>query len=153
MIYQVNLDSSNKYAGTNNAQLTYAVDWSFLPENKKFKVTFSFLHKKRSVSGGFSSNFTNYIECNFGSAFENYSGSSVVEKRQNYFLGIILPKKVFLNNATENILCALPPHNKPVYIHSRPSNNFVTITIRQNTFALSSVISDYSMALFFEEID
>jgi len=87
MIYNLFLNSttdnplSNYYSAAsaaNRGQRIYAVDWSFLPENRKFEVYFRFA----SASGAFTANDLCFITTNLGPTHSTVSGSSIVERKK-----------------------------------------------------------------------
>jgi hypothetical protein len=156
MIYRLDLNSSVYFSSTTKprtaSRITYAVDWSFLPENQPFKMTFSLVSKKRYSTSSFSGVITNFVEANFGSPFtQNVSGGNLIRRNNNYVLGFWHIKKP-TTAATDNYINISPEDNPPVYLPSRPSSNFITITQLTNTKALSGFTNtDYLMTLFFEE--
>lgn len=155
MIYRLDFNSLQFFnrPTTSNNLITYAVDWSFLPENKKYKMTFSFISYKRPLTGFVGSVASNRIEVNFGTLFnQNVTGSNEITRKNNFVLGTWNIKQL-TSTAHNNFLCILPHHNPPVFLHNRPSNNFITVTNLSNSNALTSFLNtDYLMSLYFEEI-
>ena len=87
MIYNLFLNSTSSHALTtsaaNRGQRIYALDWSFLPQYKRYKITFRFVSKKGSYTGD-----DNYIvTANFGPLFSSFTGGKNVEQKSNLNLG------------------------------------------------------------------
>jgi hypothetical protein len=157
MIYNLFLNSTtdnpltNYYSAAsaaNRGQRVYAVDWSFLPENKKYEVSFRFATR----SGTFTANNLCYITANFGLTSTSVSGSSGINIRNNNILGIV--KSRLASSAVNDAqLSALPGDNEPVLLLDRPKNNFVEIRILDNTLAQLNLTVDYILILSFKEYE
>lgn len=156
MIYNLFLNSvtnnplTNYYSAvsaTNMGQRIYAVDWSFLPENKKFKVSVRF----NSLAGSFNANDLYFLTANFGPMANSVSGGSATTRQHNSILGIL---KVRQGTTATNDLCltAFPDNNQPVFLNGRPNNNFLEIRIMSNLTTQYNLTVNYQMILSFEEV-
>lgn len=156
MIYTLNLNSTQYFSSTTkpttSSRITYAVDWSFLPENQPFIMTFSIISKNRSTSY-FAGNILNSVEANLGSPFiQNVTGGNLIRRNNNFVLGFWKIKQP-TTTASDNYIEILPQDNPPIYLPCRPSSNFITISQVTNAKGLSGFTNtDYLMTLFFEEI-
>ena len=153
MIYKVNLDSSDFYSSLtepNHSHRIYAIDWSFLPEHKRFKMTFSMVSKKRTLNGFNAGANIIRVRCNLGGMFQqNKNGSN---NGNNDFIGCIVIKRAS-DDTNDNRIKTLPHHNPPTFLPSRPTGNFITVEIVNNNETLNLGLSgSYCMTLFFEEI-
>lgn len=151
MIYNLFL-SSNVYFSANTStdmgQRVYAIDWSFLPEDKQYKVKMRF----NSLKYGFSGNDVYSVNASFGPNATTFQGSNKVERKNNNSLGIIRPQMSTVAS-TEMQLIALPDDNPPIYLQYRPNNNLLEIiirTIQGNQYGLNA---EYFLILSFEEVD
>lgn len=156
MIYNLFLNSTtdtpltNYYSAvsaTNRGQRIYAVDWSFLPENKKYEVSFRFATK----SSAFTANNLCYLTANFGLTSTSVIAGSGVNIRNSNILGVLKPRPAS-STANDAQLSALPNDNEPVLILDRPRDNFVEIKIIDNTFSQLNLSVDYILILSFKEV-
>lgn len=148
----INFDGTS---ATNPNDLTYNINWSFLPDRKKFKVTYSFS----------SQNITNltprdvtvlmaYFDNNSSYVPQSYSVSS-----GKFHLGLIMPSSSTVNGATANILSSSLYDHPPIMLHNRPFNSNLRIELQTlqeatATYAFEvATTSRYVLILHFEEVD
>lgn len=162
MIYNLFLNSSTDVPLTNyfsaettlnRGQRIYAVDWSFLPENKKYKVTFRF----NTLGGSFTSNNLLFITTNFGPLSSSVSAGSITSRQNNSILGVLKVRQG-TTATTDLCLVSFPKENEPVFLYNRPTNNFLEIrlisvipTVPPTPF--HNLATDYVMILSFEECE
>lgn len=153
MIYNLFLNSTattpltnyfSAVSATNRGQRVYAVDWSFLPENKKFKVNFKFVSRQLALTA----NSVYYISSNFTQPTSATAGS-VVARRPNTILGTVKPRRV--SSDTDCQLTANPDDNEPVYLLDRPRDNFLEIRVLDTTASQYNLAVDYLMVISFED--
>jgi hypothetical protein len=156
MIYSLILNSTTNTpltnyfsanASGNRGQRVYAVDWTFLPENKKFKVTFKFASKK--ITALTADNIA-YITANFSQP-NHIMGSNLVRRNPTPCLGILKPN--YVSAATDMQYSSNPTENQPTFLFERPSNNFLEITVLDLANTQVNITVDYLMVLYFEEIN
>jgi hypothetical protein len=154
-IYNIQLNSNNKARGTFNNSLTYNFDWSVLPDNTAFKVSFAFIAAKNVLQGNTIAN----VECDIGQTNCYTTSSTSFGAQQNKILGQLYPYNVVANNSTYSYLYADRNNNPPIYIPIRPNNTSITVNIRDQTGTLylddgniRAPVADYILTLIFEEI-
>lgn len=154
MIYNLYLNSltnnplTNYYSAnsTNNrGQRIYAVDWSFLPEDKEFQVSFKFISRGLTLT---ANNIYNIV-ANFNQP-NCISAGSDIRRNTNSILGVIKPRQI--TGDTDVQLIANPKDNEPVSLLKRPNDNFLEIKIVDNDGVQFNLGQDYLMILSFEEI-
>lgn len=158
-VYNLFLTSQNVIQ-TNSAtrDLVYAVDWTFLPDNKAFNVTCRFgssdLNVTSSCMGAIVWDILNS---------NSYTGSATTSKQSN---GVLAYLKVRGTSSatTNNQLYVSPKNMCPVYIPVRPNANLLNIRL-VNADALNVLLtttptsgsaaspSSYILMLNFEECD
>jgi len=152
MIYTVILSSainSSVAVAGSRGNISYAIDWSFLPQGKKYKVSFSF--QSATASLPIASNPTLIqLHVDFTASPLVYEGGSTIQQRNSNCLGFIFPG---LGSGTTNIANykASASDNDPIVINDRPSNNIFTVRLLNlgNIYALAQ---DYFLKLTFTEI-
>lgn len=154
MIYNLFLNSTTNtpltnyvsaVSAANRGQRLYAVDWTFLPQNKKFKVSFKFVSRQLVLTA----NSIYYVSANFTQPTSVTAGS-VVTRKPNTILGTLKPRRV--SSDTDCQLTSNPDDNEPVYLLDRPANNFLEITILDTSTALQyNLAADYLMVLTFDD--
>jgi hypothetical protein len=150
--YTVLLNSSSFYNRpfiNNNGIITYAIDWNSILEPKPYKVSFSF-----ASLGSNAITSANLIQvfANFSGSATTFQATDQVNSQYSDFLGVVKPQMVSANNDLR--LVADANDNVGIYLASRPTNNFLTITLRSvngATYALANANS-YLLTLRFEEI-
>jgi hypothetical protein len=157
MIYNLFLNSRETDPLTNyhsavsandRGQRVYAVDWSFLNDDKKYEVYTRF----SSRSGDFTANNLCFLTANIGLRSTTASGSSLVTKNGNNVLGVL---KVRMASTVLNDfqLSSLASDNQPLSILGRPRDNFLEIRILDNTGAQFNLTTDYILILSFKEVN
>lgn len=151
MIYNLFLNSTVYHplttSATNRGQRIYGLDWSFLPQYKRYKITFRFVTKKASYTGD-----DNYVvTANFGPLFSSFTGGKNVERKNNLNLGFLSPRQGTTAN-TDLQLYALPSDNPPVSMNDRPSNNYIEILlVGMDGITQYNLTVDYLMIISFTE--
>lgn len=148
MIYTVVLNSTNYYSmesAGNRSKISYAVDWSFLPQDKKFKVTTSFCSGKDVLSGSGVLSLFVY----FTASQQVFNADYQIAKYSSNFLSIIRPNML---STTDVIYSAVPSDNSPIYLCGRPSDNIFLVEIKTYGFVPYILGVDYIMTLTFEEV-
>ena len=156
--YNLFLRSNNYYSTTNTANTlnrTYAVDCTFLPKDKHFKVSFNFC-SNRFQSATNANNRQYLVLTNLG-GYNSFTGGNNVEKNVNNILGGLKIKRGSWRTAdgiqTDMHYRANDTSNSPIYLNDRPSSNFLTIDIISILGSTdASVSSQYYIELCFEEI-
>lgn len=156
-VYNLFLTSQNVYQTIDTTRdLVYAVDWSFLPENKSFNVTCRFgssdLNITASCMGAITWDASNSY---------SYTGSGQTSKQSNGVLAYLKVRgtSTVTNN---NQLYVSPKNMSPVYIPSRPNGNLFRIRLvnaddlnvlltSTPTSGSSASPSSYILLLSFEE--
>ena len=160
MNYKLTLNSStyfSKLNATNNLSITYAIDWTFLPKDKSFLVSFRFITNRYSIFAT-ANNRQFLVNANLGQ-YNNYTGNAILNKMQNNVIGGLkmyqASPRTATGNHTDMAYKANIKNNKPIYINKRPTDNFLTISISSiidGDTNLSSFTLPYQMDLFFQEI-
>ncbi len=149
MIYTVvfnSLQHQSMPTANNRGTVLYGIDWSFLPQGKKYKVTFSFNCKK----GTYTADNALQIYIDFTGSPNVYQANGIIQQSRSNFLGLLFPDMV---SATTDVHFIATPHdNPPIMITDRPSNNVVTIRILDNTGASFNLAVDYILVVNFEEV-
>ena len=158
-VYNLFLTSNNVFK-TNSAtrDLVYAVDWSFLPDNKSFNVTCRFGSSDINVTSSCMGAITwDVLNSN------SYTGSSQTSKQSNGVLAYIKVRGTS-TSTTNNQLYVSPKNMTPVYIPARPNGNLLNIRL-VNADALNVLLTTfpgsvnaaspavYILILNFEECD
>lgn len=153
MIYNLFLNSTTdapltNYASAidplNTGQRIYAINWDFLPENKKYKVTFRFISKSASLTA----NDLIFLTANFGTSLNSFSGGNRVEKNPNILLGIVKPRQI--SSSTDCQFSSLTKDNSFIMIN-RPTNNFLEIKLMSSLSVQYPLAVNYILVLSFEE--
>jgi len=145
---------------TNSAtrDLVYAVDWSFLPENKAFNVTCRFGSSDINVT----SSCMGAIMWDVLNSY-SYTGSAQTSKQSNGVLAYLKVRGTSTNTAN-NQLYVSPKNMNAVYIPTRPNGNLLNIRLVNsndlNTLLTTTLQSqapaspaNYILMLSFEECD
>ena len=158
MIYNLFLNSytdaplTNYYSATTAsayAQRVFGVDWSFLPQDKKFKVSFKFSSRAASLTNSDQV----YVTANFLPNSTTLAGGSVIQQNNTSILGMLKVRTANTNVTTDLQYFANPNDNKPVFLYGRPANNFLEINIKTYT-GLNATLTNiiWYMNISFEEI-
>lgn len=149
--YTVLLNSSSFYdrPANNNGIITYAIDWTAILEPKPYKVSFSFVSLG---SNAITSANVIQVYANFSASSTTFQATNQVNSQYSDFLGVVKPEMVSANDDLR--LVADATDNVGVYLGSRPSNNFLTVTLRSvngATYALADA-TEYLLTLRFDEL-
>jgi hypothetical protein len=158
-VYNLFLTSQNVFQ-TNSAtrDLVYAVDWSFLPDNKSFLVSCRFGSSDLNITASCMGAITWDVLNSY-----SYTGSGQTSKQSNNLLAFIKVRGTS-TNTTNNQLYVSPKNMTPVYIPARPNANLLRIRL-VNANALNDLLTTfpgsstpaspavYILILNFEECD
>lgn len=158
-VYNLFLTSQNVFQTKDAVRdLVYAVDWTFLPDNKAFNVSVRFSSSDIQVTGNcFGAITWNVMNSN------SYTGSSTTSKQSNGVLAYLKVRTTSSSN-TNNQLYVSPKSHTPVYIPVRPNGNLLNIRLVNvndlNTLLTTTLTSGvsanpayYLLVLSFEECD
>ena len=156
--YNLFLRSNNYYSTTNTANTlnrTYAVDWTFLPKDKHFKITFNFCSNR--FQSALNANDRQYLVLTNLGGYNSFTGDNNVDKNVNNILGGLKLKQASKRTSgglqTDMHYRANAKSNPAIYLNDRPSSNFLTIDIISILGSTdASVSSQYYIELCFEEI-
>jgi hypothetical protein len=161
MNYKLSLNSStyfSKLNATNNTNITYAIDYTFLPKDKAFLVSFRFISSRYNFNATPANNRQFLVNANLGQS-NNYTGNAILDKMQNNILGGLKLYKASTRNTagtpTDTSFKANIKNNRPIYLNTRPTDNFLTISISSiidSDATLTDFTQAYLMDLFFQEI-
>jgi hypothetical protein len=158
-VYNLFLTSQNVFQ-TNSAtrDLVYAVDWSFLPDNKAFNVSCRFSSSDINITN----NCMGAIVWDILNS-NSYTGSGQTSKQSNGVLAYLKIRGT--SQATSNNQLYVSPKNMtPVYLPIRPNGNLLNIRLVNvndlNTLLTTTLISgvaanpaNYILIISFEECD
>lgn len=158
MIYTVVLNSKNN-SGTSTIQTNrgtryYNIDWSFLPQGKKYKVSFTF-KSTRIQTTALTADTLIQLNVNFTGSPNTYVAVPTGGRNVSNLLGVIYVENVSDN--TDQRYQALLTDNLPIFLNDRPSNNQFLVQmygvggveyVTPNTAGL-----EYILTLLFEEMD
>ena len=156
--YNLFLKSDNYFSTTNNANTlnrTYAIDWTFLPKDKHYKVSFNFASNR--FTSATSLNDRQYLVLTNLGGYNSFTGDNNVDKNVNNILGGLKVKIASRRTSggfnTDMHYRANAKSNPAIYLNDRPSSNFLTIDITSILGSTdASVSSQYYIELCFEEI-
>lgn len=143
--YNVVLSTSSYYStsGDNN-NITYAFDWSVLPD-QPYNVHFSYLGGVNNLTGVNIANL--YID--FGANSNTFQAGNNINALNTQFIGVLKPYVL----GGSSFLLAEDGTNPPIYISGRPTNNIFTVEVRDNTGALyvptTGTLAEYRLNLKF----
>ncbi len=149
MSYTVILNSTEYYgsAPANIGSIQYAVDWSFMPKGKQYKVSFNFI----VGTGSLSLNMF-LIYADFTGSPLVYEGGSTIQKDVSNCLGIAYTGLGSTTTTISNYR-VLAHENDPIVINDRPSNNVFTVRLVNVLGNLTSISRAYQLILTFTEIE
>jgi len=158
-VYNLFLTSEQVFQ-TNSAtrDLVYAVDWSFLPDNKPFNITCRFSSSDLNITASCMGAITWDVLNSY-----SYTGSAQTSKQSNGVLGYLKVRGTSTNTAN-NQLYVSPKNMNAVYIPTRPNGNLLNIRLVNsndlNTLLTTTLQSqapaspaNYILMLSFEECD
>lgn len=121
-IYNISLNTNQLNSGTNN-NAVYNIDWlDLLPDNKKFKLTFSFI---ATQNWGINNKFPLLISNLFGNTYKN----AINGYQNSYLLGTL--RRELAYGSYINYYSSIND-NPPIYLETRPRDNNLNIKIIDN---------------------
>lgn len=161
MNHKLSLNSStyfSKLNATNTLNITYAIDWTFLPKDKSFLVSFHFTSNRTNFNTTPANDRQFLVNANLGQS-NNYTGNAILDKMQNNIIGGLklyrASSRTAVGSHTDTAYKANIKNNRPIYLNTRPTDNFLTISISSiidGDANLSAFNLPYQMELFFQEI-
>ena len=161
MNYKLTINSStyfSKLNATNNLNITYAIDWTFLPKDKSFLVSFHFISNRTNFNLTSANNRQFLVSANLGQS-DNYTGNATLGKNQNNIIGGLklykASSRAAAGSPTDTAFKANIKNNRPIYLNTRPTDNFLTISISSiidSDATLTDFTLAYLMDLYFQEI-
>lgn len=177
MIYTVNILSTNRLPQSASiGDAFYNINWSFLPNDCDYKMTFKFLSEQEAIVNGTSLNEIYILSSpDLGSRNCYYAGKTTTTQSSNDF-GVIYP--YFMqhsvaqtgtisqntaptpNTTTQTVgfnsyygFKANASDNLPIYFRGRPSDNQLNIQIYNiDRTAIHALTADYVLMLNFEKV-
>ena len=154
MSYNLYISSTIYHPSTisaaNVSQRVYAVDWSFLPNNKKFKVSFDYATGRGQVNP----DQTGYIVMNLNNS-SNVTNSEIVEFKSTNIIGLFMPVTRSTRNAagipSDIAMIANPDDNPPFILSSNSLNSLLEVLLYNldgTQFTMAN--QKYQMTLHFE---
>lgn len=151
MIYNLILNSLDAQHSTATASnYIWAIDWSFLPEGKQFKVTTTFQCKAGASVRTYNDN--KHLIMNFPNT-TNYSGRTTIEKQNTRAVSTISLTNGRYSVGTDAILFKRPCDTPPFYLMDRPNDNFISCQLLNTTGGTYGQPGTMFIILSFEEID
>lgn len=149
MSFSIVLNSTNNYSNTNNHEVIYSYDFTNMEEGK-YEVAFSYRGKQNHLD----STDLCLVNADFGVKPTCYIAGANTTNTSSRILGTLANQ---YNTSTDGYMYANLNDNQPVYINSKPSNSFITITLTTTTGALFTTHggqnpADYVIILSFKKI-
>ena len=155
MSYNLYINSTVYHPSTisaaNVSQRVYGVDWTFLPNNTKFKVTFKFATGR----GNLTPDNTGYIVMNLNNS-SNVTSSSLVEYKSTNMIGFFMPVIGSTRSAagipSDISMISNPDDNPPFILSSNSLNSLVEVILYNlnGTQFVMPLNKNYQMTLYFE---
>lgn len=150
------LNSNNKYSGTNTQEMKYFIDFgAILKPNQAYKMHWTYVGMPNTFTA-----LTKLAQVQVDFTMNNYlNASSTNGAPTTYCIGTL---RSFYLNGTTNYLFADDNNNPPIYLPTRPANNFITVRIYNNDATPGSWLDNattpappgaYIMNLCFTEIE
>ena len=146
--YNLTFDSTDFYGGANNNKRTYFVNWSFLPNDKSYKVTFSYMSVASTNVDGLTAVMS--LLLNLGATDSFFADNTGINSTQ--FMGNLKVASV----GTNNYFFADKTTNQEIYLNSRPTQNVLEVQLHQGlsgTNFANPVPTNYVLTLCFEECE
>ena len=151
-IYTISIGSGTRIAGTAVNNATYNIDWSILPANKSFRVSFSFVSSTVNITSYTS---IALLQVDLGGT-DTYRISSIGSTFtiNSPTVGILTPHVL----STTTFLRGEAQANNKIFIKSRPVNNIFTVNIFTPIGAywtdnVAVIPTSYVLILSMEEVD
>lgn len=154
MIYTVILNSTNYSSiatAGNRGNISYAVDWSFLPQGKKYKVSFSFQSATAALAIASNPSFI-YLYADFTGSPLTYEGGSLIQQKTSNCLGLLFPG-IGSSSTTIASYKASASENDSIVIADRPNNNTFSVRLLLANGNVYALAQDYALKLSFTELD
>ena len=151
MIYTVVLNSTSKVVGSTTTNALFNFDWSYLPDNEKYKMSYTF------CSDAIAMTTLATIPCLYVQLSQSniYTNSITTGATTTNMIGVLSP----FNIGAVSFLYADTQINSPIYLNHKPVNNVIKVDILTNAsppvnWADSSAVAvqNYILTLTFETI-
>jgi hypothetical protein len=156
MIYTITIPSTNKLSGDPAAPIgnaTYQIDWSFLPNDCDFKMSFTFISKQEAAAGASVMNQVYLITSPDLASRLVYSAGKTTTTQSSPDLGYVYPNFAVVGASTYYGFIARATDNNPIYIRGRPTSNQFTVQIYSTDKSfIHNMAADYVLTLTFEKI-
>lgn len=151
MIYTVILNSNSKVAGSTTTNAVYNYDWSYLPNDKKYTLRWTFV-SNTTTQNAFPTIPTLSIELGQTTVFATASSTT---STTSSIVGVMIPYTI----GASSFLFADTELNSPIYLHHKPTNNSFNVNILNNSNpptnwvdSATVAITDYVLTLSFTEV-
>jgi hypothetical protein len=150
--YTLSFDSNYFTGGIDNSARTYNVDWTFLPLNKRFKVTFSYMSAAAATVSGLNNVMA--LLLNLGQT-SNFYCTGTPGLQMSQYVGTL---RITIGlSAAYAYYFADVTSNPPIYLEQRPAQNVLTVQLCDGlsltTPFTTPVPEDYVLTLAFEEVE
>lgn len=148
--FTITIPSSNfhvKNTAGSNSDLTFNIDWGFLPNHENYELSFSFITKTSATLTG--SAIISLLD--LGSVVNTY-GVKPSTTRATLSNGIVGYAESLITGATYYLKAELQT-NPPVYLYGTPCNNLFRVVLKQIDNATNYVLADtidYLLVLHFK---
>ena len=151
-IYTISIGSGARVASSSVSDAMYNVDWSILPQNKSFKVGFTFLSTTVNITS-----FTSIpiLQVFLGDA-DTYRISTVGTTYAIFSntIGLLAPNTL----STTTFLRGDANANNKIFLRTRPNNNVLNVLLFTPTGGtwvdnVGAPVPSYVLVLTFETID
>lgn len=153
--YNLILNSANSTNKTTNNDVIYYVDWGFLPNNTKLKVSFNF--HSQDITDLLGDSITQLIAYLDGSPTTYTTVNNLMTYSQSLSLGVLHPQQVAATGAAKNILQTDWFDNPNVFLQSKPTNNQLRIQLQTLAGATTAFTfaagAQYILIIQFEEVE
>lgn len=151
--YNLILNSGNSTQKTTNNDVSYLVDWGFLPQGKKFKVNFNF--HSQHITDLTGSSVTQLMVYFDGTPTTYRTYNNVNGYSTSLCLGVLHPMQVSGTGGAKNMLQTDFLDNPSVYLQSKPNNNTLRVELQTLANATATYTFDagaeYILIIHFEE--
>ena len=139
--------NSNFGNGAGGGNKSYCVNWCNLPDDKKYKLTWSF-----TCSSATYSNFSliNYVFCDLGQSNQIFATTDSSRNLRYDFIGSLKPNVI--TNKYSVYTCNTKS-NPPIILDRKPENNIVNVIITNAGLITGGINTfNYILILSFEEL-
>lgn len=150
MIYNLVLRSSTgTQVNGDNSSMNYNVNWGFLQENKKYKLSWSFQSRNYASLTG-DSQYLLYIDTFLNQVYETTSTSTGYLNSK--CLGIIHPE-TFDKSGSQGLILSAKCYDNPYVVMNGISGNILNVSIKNIDGTIPNIsTTQYVIILSFEEI-